>query len=134
MGLIPNTGNPIYYGIIGYTMIGVSYSLFASTAWPCIPYIVSPKTVGTAIGIGYCFQALGIFIGSYIVGFISVKSKGDDGKVNYAWVCLFLGIGASLATLSAIGILIYDLKKGGILMSKNPKETKARLEATEDTH
>jgi MFS family permease len=130
MGLIPNNGNPAYYGIIGYSLVGLSYSFFAATAWPCIPYLVPSKSVGTAIGIGYCFQALGIFIGSYIVGIISVNSKGADGLVNYSWICLFLGIGAALATISAIGILIYDLKKGGVLMSKNPKETKAKLEAT----
>lgn len=129
MAAIPNTGCSVVYGVVGYTLIGFSYSLFAAITWSCIPYLVPSKSTGTALGIGCCFQALGIFVGAYFVGLISVHNKGADGKVKYVWVCVFLGAAALLATMCAVGILILDARRGGVLLSKNPKERRQMLEA-----
>ena len=124
---IENTGNPISYGVISYTLVGLSYSFYAAVAWPCIPYLVPSNTIGTAIGINHCFQALGIFSGSFLVGVISVNNKEEDEAVNYFWVCAFLGGAALLATLCGIGLLIYDIWQGGVLMSINPRKTKEEI-------
>jgi len=113
-------------------MIGLSYSIFAATTWPCIPYIVKPHVSGTAIGIGFCFQAIGIFVGSYIVGVISVANKGADKVVNYFWVCIFLAVSALIATACMVWYLFYDLRKGGILMSIDPKKAQQIFEEDEE--
>lgn len=32
-------------------MIGIAYSVYAAVLWACVPYVVEPRTIGTAFGI-----------------------------------------------------------------------------------
>ena len=125
--VIENTGNPTSYGIISYTLVGLSYSFYAAVSWPCISYLVPSNTIGTAIGINHCFQAFGVFFGAFLVGVISVHNKDADDVVNYIWVCALFTGAAFLATLCGIGLLIFDLCNGGVLMSLDPEKTKKEI-------
>ncbi|KAK9760556.1 hypothetical protein K7432_015294, partial [Basidiobolus ranarum] len=58
--------------VLGYTVLGIAYSLFASAVWPCIPCIVNEKQLGTASGIAGIFFNLSISGGPLIVGQIQV--------------------------------------------------------------
>ena len=52
---------------------GVTYSLTASVLWACIPLIVDPSIVGTAMGLTSCVQMLGIGTSNMIVGELLVR-------------------------------------------------------------
>lgn len=106
--------------IFGYLTIGLGYSFFAAASWPMISYVVERQTVGTATGIGFCFQAIGILVGSLIVGAISVASKNEKGEVQYFYVCIFLAVCAMIAMLSSVYIFIYDCAHGRVLWSSDP--------------
>mmetsp|Transcript_21546 Transcript_21546/g.3523 ORF Transcript_21546/g.3523 Transcript_21546/m.3523 type:complete len:182 (-) Transcript_21546:343-888(-) len=41
------------YSILPLILLGFGYSIYASVIWASIPYVVMPKTVGTAFGLGY---------------------------------------------------------------------------------
>ena len=126
--MIPNETDLIGFGILAYSLVGLAYSFFTATVWPCISYLVSSKTVGTAMGIAYCIQACGVSIGSFIVGFISSSNKTSGGKLVYKWIFWYLAGAASLATTAALILTILDHRKGGILFAKDPKETLKRLQ------
>ena len=126
--IMPNKTDSVALGIIGYGLVGLAYSFFTSTVWPCIPYLVPKVTLGTAIGIAYCVQACGVSIGSFIVGLISVANKDEDEVINYFWIFVYLSFAASVATICVIILMILDCKQGRILLSSNPKEAKEEYE------
>lgn len=48
----PCTEATISYAEIGpLIMLGLGFSIYAAALWPCIPYVVEAKTIGTAFGI-----------------------------------------------------------------------------------
>jgi type IV secretory pathway TrbF-like protein len=47
-------------------LIGIGYSAYAASLWACIPYVVEPKTIGTAFGITTALQNIGLSIGPTI--------------------------------------------------------------------
>lgn len=128
LALIPNETDSVSIGIIGYLLVGLAYSFFTATVWPCVPYMVSDKTRGTAVGIAYCFQACGVSIGSFFIGMISTNNKTANGKIVYKWVFFYLAGAALLATIAASFLAILDLRRGGVLFSKNPKEVLKRIQ------
>jgi MFS family permease len=48
---LPNYENPNYICLLPEIMIGFGYSIYASALWSSIPYIVEPKTIGSAFGV-----------------------------------------------------------------------------------
>lgn len=128
LAVIPNENNPVAVGVLCYGLVGLGYSFFTATVWPCIPYLVSSKTVGTAIGIAYCVQACGVSIGSFFVGVISARNVNEHGKIVYVWVFVYLAGAALLATAGALVLAALDKRRGGVLFSKDPKAVIARLQ------
>lgn len=43
----PNTS---YNEVLPLILIGIGFSVYAAALWPCIPYVVDAKIVGTAYG------------------------------------------------------------------------------------
>jgi predicted MFS family arabinose efflux permease len=48
---LPNYTEPNYICLVPEIMIGFGYSIYASALWSSIPYIVEPKTIGSAFGV-----------------------------------------------------------------------------------
>lgn len=40
-----------YTEVVPLVLIGLGYSIFAAALWAAIPYVVEPRTIGTAFGI-----------------------------------------------------------------------------------
>lgn len=49
---------------------GIGYSIYASAIWGSVPYVVSPRTVGTAFGLATSIQNIGLCTAPTIVGYI----------------------------------------------------------------
>ncbi len=77
--ILPNKYDSVFLPITGYCFVGISYCLFASASWPIISFVVEQYAVGTAVGIGFCFQAIGVFTGSLVVGAIAPSKKDTSG-------------------------------------------------------
>ena len=65
-------------------LIGVGYSIYAASLWACIPYVVLPKTVGTAFGIAMAVQNIGMSFAPTIGNTIADNTKDIDH--GYYWV------------------------------------------------
>ena len=49
-----------YYEVAPLVLCGIGYSVYASVIWGSIPYVVEPRTVGTAYGICTAVQNAGL--------------------------------------------------------------------------
>jgi len=49
-------------------LLGIGYSIYASALWGSVPYVVAPRSVGTAFGLCTALQNIGLVIGPYAVG------------------------------------------------------------------
>lgn len=63
-------GDQCYDEVIPLVLVGMGYSLYASVIWGSIPYVVEPRTVGTAFGIATAIQQIGQFIAPLVVSTI----------------------------------------------------------------
>lgn len=54
---------------------GIGYSIYASAIWGSVPYVVSPRTVGTAFGLATSIQNIGLCTAPTIVGFIKDRTR-----------------------------------------------------------
>lgn len=77
-----------YIQIFPIVMFGIGYSVFASTLWPSIPYVVQAKTVGTAFGITTAIQNIGMSFAPTIAGIIHDQTISLDS--GYYWVISFI--------------------------------------------
>jgi MFS family permease len=48
---LPNYSEPNYICLGPLVLVGFGYSIYASALWSSIPYIVLPRTLGSAFGI-----------------------------------------------------------------------------------
>ena len=97
------TGNYICLGPL--ILVGFGYSIYASALWSSIPYLVKPRTIGSAFGLVTSLQACGLTFSPYIAGLLETKHE-----TNYSSAYVFLG---SLATIGfGFNIwLYYDDRK-----------------------
>ncbi len=104
-------------GIYGsYCLVGVAYCFYMAVSFPTIVFLAEPQIMGTAMGTAYSFQALGVTLGSLILGKIVKECK----YIFYANA--FLGGAAALSGMFALLLCIYDCTHGKILLSVNAGE------------
>ena len=61
----------LLFAVAGMALMGVCYSLIASTLWPSIPAVTSLRVTGSAIGIMMMLQMVGITLTNLIIGFLT---------------------------------------------------------------
>jgi len=61
--------NPDYFVLIPLIGMGFSYSIYASALWGSIPYVVQPRTIGSAFGVTTALQNAGLTLSPFIIGF-----------------------------------------------------------------
>ena len=115
----------------GYFLIGLSYSLYGTSSWPMIPYVVDNHVIGTAYGIGFACQSLGTIFGPIVVGWLSDAGR-TNGITDYFWVNVFFAMGALSALLMNVAVTWIDMKTGGALMSPNKRISEFKPVKTED--
>ncbi|ORX97415.1 MFS general substrate transporter [Basidiobolus meristosporus CBS 931.73] len=94
--------------ILGYSVLGVAYSLFASAVWPCIPCVVKEKQLGTALGIA------GIFFNLSISGVPLIVSRIHLATGSYTAMEMFFMFLALIGFVGGLGLnLVSYLRSNG---------------------
>lgn len=79
-------------------LLGIAFSLVPAAMWPSVARIVDENRLGTAYGIMFSFQNLGLFAIPILAGFVlDATNKGNTGALDYTWTMILF---ASLGFLS----------------------------------
>jgi MFS family permease len=65
---LPNYTEPNFICLVPLILVGFGYSIYASALWSSIPYLVIPRTIGSAFGLVTSLQACGLVFAPYVVG------------------------------------------------------------------
>ena len=100
---------PISLGVMALThwslwvataLLGVSYSLVPAVMWPLASKLVAPQRFGTAIGLMWVVQNIGIFFANVIAGWLNDRAGASaQNPAGYDSMMMFFGI-ASVAGLA----------------------------------
>ncbi|MCK4771624.1 MAG: MFS transporter [Candidatus Latescibacteria bacterium] len=97
------------YPIIPMAVLGFSFSLVSAVLWPAVPLIVKEKAVGTAFGLIFMIQNIGLALFPWLNGLLR------DATQSYtASQLMFASLGL-VGFVFAILLLRSDAKAGGIL-------------------
>eukprot|EP00483_Globobulimina_turgida_P012204 UN12226 len=99
--------------IIALTLMGISYSIYASAIWPAVALVVKESKLGTAYGFITSVQNGGLAIFPIIVGSLTQSDKHPKSEYHYVEVFFF---GLALFGV-AVGFLLWflDHKSGATL-------------------
>lgn len=114
----------IYFAFVLY---GLSFAIFLTSYWPCIKFTVPSGLSATAFGLSFCFQAILMFLGPILTGYIIDKTKEYSGGY-FAATIVFVVIGLFSTIVSGI-VLITDYKKDRILFDQIPQLEGMELDA-----
>ena len=65
-------------------MIGIAFSLVPAILWPAIPFLVAPNRLGTAFGLSFMLQNIGLTIANVGVGMLNDASgAGPENPAGY---------------------------------------------------
>jgi hypothetical protein len=112
--------------VISMSLLGISYSAFTSSLWPCVPFLVERHQMATAYGL----MSVALNITLFTVPLIIAKLRGlypDDWTVTMRF---FLTLSALSIGLS-IFLYIVDLRRGGVL-TRGSKSKKYGSSPTRD--
>ena len=104
-------------------MLGIAFSLVPAAMWPSMVKLVKEKQIGTAYGLMYSIQNLGLWGIPLIAGIILDRTNpGDPDVLNYTpTILMFAGLGMA-GLLFAVMLKILDGRKNyGIDMPLNKK-------------
>ncbi|KAJ3270927.1 hypothetical protein HDV01_007324 [Terramyces sp. JEL0728] len=93
--------------MIGMSIIGLAYSLFAATIWPCVPYLVASDQIATAYGLLATALNISLFGFPLVIAFIRSFSSANDFIPTLAFL-ISLGI---VSTLCSIVMYYYEQKE-----------------------
>jgi len=94
-------------------LLGIAFSLIPAAMWPSMVKLVDENQIGTAYGLMYSIQNLGLFAVPILAGFIlDTTNPGDVEKLNYTpTIIMFAALG--LLGLFFSLLLKYTDKKHG---------------------
>lgn len=108
---------------IPMVILGIAFSLVPAAMWPSMVKLVDEKKIGTAYGLMYSIQNLGLWAFPLIAGLILDKTNPGNPLVSdYTWtILMFAGLGA-IGLLFAI-LLKREDKRGnfGVELPMNKK-------------
>lgn len=96
-------------------VLGLSFSLVPAALWPAVPLIVKEKNLGTAYGLIFMIQNVGLFL------FEPVAGKLFDMTGNYKMSMLMFSALGVLGFIFAIWLKVLEKKGGGYLDTKRAK-------------
>ncbi|PLX05527.1 MAG: hypothetical protein C0598_14375 [Marinilabiliales bacterium] len=98
--------------IIPMFLLGVSFSLVPAAMWPSMVRLVQEKQIGTAYGLMYSIQNLGLFAFPIIAGnILDLTNSADAVQLNYTpTIMMFAGLGL-LGLLFSFLLKSYDKRK-----------------------
>lgn len=115
IAFLPGTNGPDPdYSIVGCLFgIGIFYSTFAATYWPCIPIVVEERLTATAYGVSAALQNLMLTLTPLALGTIHDRTI-EVGK-GYFWTEITLMILVACGLVATVLVYFVDIKTGGIL-------------------
>lgn len=123
--LSPDSDRPIY-PIFFLALLGLSYSIYVTTYWSALSYIVDAHLYGTAFGTVYAISNLGLVIFPPFIGYIQDNSSSSHG---YFWVSFLLAVVGFIGVVTGFIVYFLDMKNGGILDAVDPYKARAAYEA-----
>ena len=109
--------------IVPMALLGVAFSLVPSAMWPTMVKLVDENKIGTAYGLMYSIQNLGLWAFPILAGTILDKTNvGNEGALYYTpTILMFAGLGA-LGLIFALMLKYENKKKGfGVELPLNNK-------------
>lgn len=109
--------------IIPMIFLGAAFSLIPATMWPSMVRLVDDRIIGTAYGLMYSIQNLGLFVFPILAGYIlDASNPGEPEILDYtATMTMFVGL-SLLAVIFAFLLKQQDAKKGyGMELPLNKK-------------
>lgn len=120
---LPTYTSPNYICLGPLILVGFGYSIYASALWSSIPYIVQPRTIGSAFGLVTSLQACGLCVSPLVSGVLQAKYKN-----TFAPVYLFLGALATIGFLFNIWLYFDDIRnRNGVLNNVPVMTTEAMV-------
>lgn len=94
-------------------LLGISFSLVPAAMWPTMVRLVDDKQIGTAYGLMYSIQNLGLFAFPILSGYIlDLSNPGQPEVLNYTpTMLMFAGLGL-LGLFFAVLMKVEDKRKG----------------------
>jgi MFS family permease len=94
-------------------LLGVSFSLIPAAMWPSLVRLVNEKEIGTAYGLMYSIQNLGLFSFPILAGYILDKSNpGITEHLNYTPTMIMFAVLGLLGLVFAFLLKFNDKKYG----------------------
>jgi MFS family permease len=112
---LPVYSEPNFICLVPLILIGFGYSIYASALWSSIPYLVIPRTIGSAFGLVTSLQACGLVFSPFIVGLLQTKFPN-----SFAPVYIFLGTLATIGCFFNIWLYTDDIKNRGSVLNNVP--------------
>ena len=96
-----------------FVIHGIASSLYVSSCWPCIKFMVPKNLTTTAYGLCYCAQNIMLFIGPLGAGIIIDNTEHRSG--GYFWSSLFFLVMSILTLIIGIIVFYWDYDNDAIL-------------------
>jgi MFS family permease len=94
-------------------LLGIAFSLVPAAMWPSVARIVDEKRLGTAYGIMFSFQNLGLFAIPILAGLVlDATNKGATGALDYTYTMLLFAALGFLALFFAFLLKKEDKTSG----------------------
>ncbi|OXU19611.1 hypothetical protein TSAR_005778 [Trichomalopsis sarcophagae] len=122
--IISIIGSLFAHGLLAFTyvspyvcmvILGLSYSMLASSLWPLIALVIPEHQLGTAYGIAQALQNLGLAVTSIVCGII-VDTHG------YFMLEMFFLAWLWISLITAVVIWISDSNTTGGFLNMSPKQ------------
>ncbi len=110
---------PIYRATFAFVLFGVAYSLYTTSLWPCVPYVVDKKMLGSAYGIVIAMENIGLSIGPLLVSAMHATSY----KGGYFAVSMLNFFEALIGTAFAGYLFYYDYTHSQVLLANSKMAT-----------
>ena len=104
-------------------LLGIAFSLVPAAMWPTMVRLVDDNQIGTAYGLMYSIQNLGLFVFPILAGYIlDATNPGDVEKLNYTPTMIMFAILGVLGLIFSLRLKFTDKKHGfGIDLPLNKK-------------
>jgi MFS family permease len=113
--------------LVSTLWLGFTYSFAAASMWPSIPLVVSPATIGTAMGLTTSIQMIGIGLSNVIIGQILGE---HESLLRWKYVMIFLLANILACCATSFLINVIDRKSNRILnQSRSERLIRRQLEA-----
>lgn len=107
-------------------LLGIAFSLVPAAMWPAMVKLVKEKQIGTAYGLMYSIQNLGLFAVPILAGrILDWQNPGNPTKSDYTYTILMFAALSFLGLIFAVMLKIQNKRKGfGVELPMNKRKNK----------